>query len=108
MPAEIIAVLMWLAVGVIVPFVSGFLLKQSWDGFFKVVIVGAVSAVLAFVFMLARGEVSLSDWSAFGWPEVAATFAASQLWFWIFVERTGLKQWLYDHGYKDGLTPALK
>lgn len=90
---------LWLivVVGILIPFVTGLLVKRSWPQGVKVVIAFVVSAIVG------AGTVYLSNgWEGELGTTILLCFGAGQFWFWLLVKAVpGLNEWLQSHFIRD-------
>lgn len=92
--------IMALITGFFLPFLTGVLTKSSWAQWKKFVIV-IVSAVIVGAFELwGIGEFADLTWVT-AYAHLGSIYVASGASFWLLINTTGLKNWLYSVGFKD-------
>ncbi len=81
-----------LIVSILVPFVTGLLVRRSYPKIVK--------ALIAFVLAAAVGAFVTYQAGGFQgdiWTAIMACYGAGQVTFWLVVERAGIKDWLLSH-----------
>jgi hypothetical protein len=84
-------------VALAVPFVVGFLAKCSWPSWSKFTITVILSAAIGLVTI----RITTNTWGELTLPFIVSLIGASEVYFRIFVDGTGIKEWLASHFNKD-------
>jgi hypothetical protein len=84
-------------VALAVPFIVGLLSKCSWASWAKFLMTVVLSAAIGLVTI----RVTTDKWGEWSLPFIVSLIGASEVYFRVFVDATGLKGWLADHWVKD-------
>jgi hypothetical protein len=87
-----------------VPFIVGLLSKCSWPAIAKFGITAALSVAIGLGTLAIDGAFSDWQWSK-TLPFIVSIVGASEVYFRLFVDATGIKPWLLDHFHKDEACP---
>jgi hypothetical protein len=89
-----------MAVGLLVPFVTGLLVKKSFASWLKFLVALITSAVVGIGAVAIAGDFNLG--SGYTVATIGAVIGASQASFWFILTRVpGLKDWLMSQFVKD-------
>jgi hypothetical protein len=94
-----LALIVGAAISILIPFITGFLSKRSWNGAIKYAITIVLSLAVGFGSVLIANN-GVMDWA--NWVTILlASIVAAKSSYWLFIEKTGLKEWLAAHGIAD-------